>query len=466
MKDHISRRDFLRVSAGLAAGAALSACTVAPAPTSSTAAATPASGAAAAPSQETVTIRFWNVWGAAREDLMNQIIKHFEDENPGIQVKNLVQPFENLDQNLFAAIASNDPPEVLMVARSNMLQLADEGLIIPIDDYVTKANLDLTRFYPSEIGNMRWQGKLYSMPMPTGGGITNVELINLDMFSKAGKPPVIPQTWGELETVAKEFTKTDNRGIVQVGADVGTDVNGFFAWLYCNNGKIYNQDLTKTAFDSPEGIATLEWMVNFTNNINGGVQNVSDFFAAPGEATQAQPWYNNTQLINFPNVSIFFHMQTYAPDMKWDMGVRPYNSGNQDAKSQGLSGEEFAWSYLIPKAVPDAKREGAFKWVQKITYDDNGACWFMQQQGRPSPLKKCNDDPSYYKANVHWDKVLKALEVDVSVDIIPPHTRIRDFVNQGVQAAMFGKASPADALAQAAKQAQPVIDEYWSKHKA
>ncbi len=461
MKDQMSRRGFLRLSAGLAAGATISACTAVP-PAQPTTAGTAAPGA---PAQEAVSIRFWNVWGAAREELMNEIIATFEEENPGVTVENLVQPFENRAENLFASIASNEPPEVLMATRAELLQFAHEGLILPIDDYVEQNGLDLSLFYEAEINNMRWDGQLYSMPMPTGGGITGLELVNLDMFTAAGIEPVIPQTWQELEEVCRQFTEVDSRGIVQVGAnvvgaDVGSFVSSFFAWLYCNNGSIYSDDLRQPAFNSAEGLATLEWMVNFTNDINGGIQNVIDFFLAPGEATEAQPWYNDVQLVNFPNVSIFFHMQTFRPDMNWDMGLRPRNGNNADAQSRGLSGEEFAWSYIVPASVAEERREPAFKFVQKITYDES-ACWFMQQQDRPSPLQACNEDPSYYEANIHWDKVLESLQSDVSVDIIPSHTRVRDIVGQAVQSALFGDATPEVALAQAAEQAQSVIDEYW-----
>ena len=86
----------------------------------------------------------------------------------------------------------------------------------------------------------------------------------------------------------------------------------------------------------------------------------------------------------------------------------------------------------------------------------------MQEQLRPSPIRACNEDPLYYEANPHWDKVLLSLESDVSVNILPVHTRVRDAVAQGVQSAMFGDASPEEALAQAATQAQSIIDEYWS----
>lgn len=177
---------------------------------------------------------------------------------------------------------------------------------------------------------------------------------------------------------------------------------------------------------------------------------------------KAKPWYNDQQLCNLANVSIFFHMQTYKPDMKWNIGPRPYNDANPKARSQGLSGETFAWSYVVPKVLKPEVRDAAFKWVQKITYDDDGGCWFMQEQARPSPLRACNEDQLYYDTNVHWDKVLKTLETDVSVNILPVHVRVRDIIGQGVQSAMFGEKAPAQALTDAAKEAQAVVDEYWS----
>ena len=448
----ISRRSMLKLMGATAATGVLAAC----APV-----AAPAGGEGAAPAAETVSIRFWNVWGAAREELMNQIIANFETENPGITVQNLVQPFEGREENLFAALAGGDPPEVMMASRAEILKFADDGLLAPIDDFVAANGLDLNAFYPSEIGNFYWEGALYSMPMPTGGGITSLELVNFDIVNAEGKEGMIPATWAELEDMAKEYTTLDDRGILRIGADPGTDASAFFAWLYCNTGEIYSEDLRQVAFDSEAGLDTLNWMVNFTNDINGGVQNVIDFFAGPGEATEAQPWYNDAQLINFANVSIFFHMQTYKPDMQWDMSTRPYNGGNPDAVSQGLSGENFAWGYVVPSVVTEPTQDAAFKWVKKITYDEDGAGWFMLQQGRPSPLRAVNENQAYYDVNPHWDKVLISLESDKSIAIMPEHARVKDIVNQAVQAALFGDKTPEVALADAATQAQAVLDEYW-----
>ena len=465
----ISRREMLRIMALTSMGGLVAACTSKEVPEAVTeevtkTVATSPSVTAAAESlteNEINTVRFWNVWGAAREDMMNEIVAGFMEENSDIEVENIVQSYERYQENILTSLTSNDPPEVIMAARAQILQLADDGVIAPFDDLIEKFDVDLSKYYASELGNFQWNGKQYSLPMPTGGGSTSLMLMNLDLFKKAGVDPVVPQTWEELEKVAKELTILDSKGIVQLGADVGTSASKFFAWLYCNNGTIYSDDLKSVAFSSPEGIETLEWMVNFNNEINGGVQNVLSFLSSGGEAQQSEPWYNNLQAIRLENVSIFIAMNTYCPDMKWDMGLRPYNSNNPEAKSQGLAGEQYAWGYVIPESLPTEQKEAAFKWIKRITYDDEGACWFMKQQSRPSPLMACNDDPTYYELNPHWDKVLKSLESDVNLKILPVHTRISDIVDQGVQAALFGDLNPEEALKQAAEQAQLVVDEYW-----
>ncbi len=80
----------------------------------------------------------------------------------------------------------------------------------------------------------------------------------------------------------------------------------------------------------------------------------------------------------------------------------------------------------------------------------------------PIPDSRRNEDPFYYEANPAWDKVLASLGNDVSVPIFPEHVRVRDIVNQAVEAAMFGDMTPEEALNDAAEQAQAILDEFWS----
>ena len=291
------------------------------------------------------------------------------------------------------------------------------------------------------------------------------------MFEDAGLEPVVPTTWQELQETAEALTVLDDKGIVQIGANVaggaspGSKASAFFAWLYTNDGQIYSDDLKSVAFNSPEAIDTLEWMVDYTNDVNGGIQNVLDFYVTGQEANEAQPWYNDIEAMTFPNVSIFFHMNTIKPELQWDLGLRPYNADNPNAESHGISGEQFGWGYVIPSGVPEEKREAAFEWIKKITYDEDGGGWFMMEQGRPSPIRAVNEDPSYYEVNPAWDTVLKSMESDISVQIFPEHARVRDIVDRAVEAALFGDMTPEEALNDAAEQSQTILDDFWSSQE-
>ena len=94
--------------------------------------------------------------------------------------------------------------------------------------------------------------------------------------------------------------------------------------------------------------------------------------------------------------------------------------------------------------------------------DVKGACWFMQQQARPSPLIACNEDPVFYDLNPNWDNVKAALESDIALPIVPPQSRVIEILNQYVELALFGEMSAQEALDAAAEEAQFVLDEYWS----
>ncbi|MCB9159433.1 MAG: extracellular solute-binding protein [Caldilineaceae bacterium] len=436
---------------------------VAPAPAADTDA-----GGETAASADTTNVRFWNHWLAARVELVDQMIADFEEVHPDITVENLGQPWERRQENMFTALASNDPPEVVMATRSEILQLADDGLIVAPSPPWWKRMTTLTWASSTTPRSTTCAGKANSTPCPCPPAAVSPASCSstLTCSMKPASNRKVPETWQELEDLAREFTVIDDRGIVQIGANVGTGAGAFFAWLcYTNDGRIYSDDLRSVAFNSPEGVETLTWMVNFTNDINGGIQNVLDFYITGQEANETQPWYNDVELVNFPNVSIFFHMATLKPDLDWDLGLRPYNGNNDAAESHGISGEEFGWGYVIPAGVPEEKQQAAYEWVKKITYDMDGACWFMQQQSRPSPLKECNEDQMYYDVNPKWDLVRDSLERDVSVDILPIHNRVRDVVEQAVQAAMFGEKSPEEALNDAADQANAIIDEYWSENQ-
>ena len=418
---------------------------------------------------DVIELRFMNWWDASREALMLDLIERFEAENPGIKVINEVQPWDNRNQLVATAMASSNPPNIIMTNRAETYQFAAADLIVPIDEFVESSGLDLDVFYPGELGNQYWQDQLYALPMPTAGGLTGMFFYNKQMLADAGFDGP-PETWQELEEIAKAITVGDAMGLEVMAIDMGAaDDQTFVNWLYTNNGKYVSDDARTLLFNSPEGVETLEWLINFTNEINGGIENRTDFMQNADFTTSDHPFYRGEMAMAGINTSNFNHMNVNAPEMyadtdQWGVMLRPYNGDNPDAQSAGVVGYSTsgAWGYTIPSANSPEVQEAAYKFAEFLGANTLGGCVFLFEQMRPSPVRECNEDAAYYDANPYWDVVLDGLAHDVSVAITPVQGQITAILNQKIEEAFFGVKSAEQALNEAAEEGQALLDEFWS----
>jgi len=478
MKKGISRREFLAVSASALAGAALAACgaaatatpTAAPKPPAGTTPAAAAPTTAPAAATKKVTIDFANWWGAQRRPLMDKVIEEFMKVNPNIEVVNQEQTWDNRDQLAATIMASSTPPAVIMATRIEMLKYAKQGLIIPITPYVEAAKLDVDKlFYPGDINNQRWNGQLWTFPMPTGGGNSSLIMYNKTLFKNAGlDPEKPPKTWQELTEAGKKITKKKGAALDVTTMDVGSDFTSFVYWLICNGGHFASEDTKKLTVNSAEAVETLEWMLSYANDVNGGVANVTDFFKGRSDGTvKDYPYYQDQLAIWGINVSNFSHLKTNKPDVyadptKWGIALRPYNGKNSKAKTQGESGLAFAWGQVIPKAVSKEKQDAGYKFIEFLSTNDKGVCYFMFAQDRPAPLVSCNSNPDYKKNNPYWDVVMQGMATDISSPVTPVQAEISTLINESIQKAFFGTMKAKAALDEAASKTQPILDKYWS----
>ena len=425
-------------------------------------------------SGEVTELEFMNWWGAAREALMDTLIGHFEAANPCIRVINQVQPWDNRAELLATAAASSNPPGIIMSTRPETYQFAINGLIIPIDAFVKAEGTDISVFYDGEIGIQYWNGELYGLPMPSAGGLTSLFIYNKDMLRDAGfDPEVPPATWQEMEEIAAAITVADPMGIDVMGAPAfGGDTN-FVSWLYTNNGKYVSDDGRTLLYNSPEGVETLEWIINFTNNINGGTENVTDFFQDTSFSQGDHPWYDDALAFLPINTSFFGHFNNNSPEHyaatdRWGVMMRPRNGDNPDAVHAGVTGYGFSggWAYTIPAAHTPEKQAVAYKFAEWIGVNELGGCAFLFAQSRPSPVKACNENPAYYDVNPFWATVLEGLATDTPVPITPVQGQLAEILNNQIEEAFFGLKSAEDALNDAAAEAQELLDEFWAEFDA
>ena len=501
LRKPLSRRDFLRMAGGLAAGATLAACApktvivekevertvvvekevekvvketvivegtpkvVEKKVTEIVQEVVTAAPAAAEP----VTITWMNWWGAHREVLMLEIIARFQEEFPHITVENQVQPWDNDVQRRATAIASQDPPSLIMTPRVEAQKFAHEGLLIPIDPYIEAKGIDVYEvFVESDINNCKWADQFWSYPLPSGGVDSSFWLYNKNMMRDAGlDPEKPPTTWQEVEQVIDAVTRIEDGNLETCGLS-GVGSGNFPKWLYCNNGQYYSDDSRQLLFNQPEGVETLEWMKSLIDEKMGGIEAYNAFFEVGASALEADHHFYTDKLCFGPyNVSIFGHFKNVALEKfenteEWGVMLVPYNGNNPQAKATGLSGFAFSWNQVIPKGLDQKVQDAAYEWLEFFTMRRAGGCWFLFEQARPSPVKACNENPDYYAANPYWDVVLQALAIDKSVPVTPVQSQIADLVTEAVDEVWFGLRTPKEALDWAYDQTQPILDNFWS----
>ena len=109
---------------------------------------------------------------------------------------------------------------------------------------------------------------------------------------------------------------------------------------------------------------------------------------------------------------------------------------------------------------PQETKDAAYAFLEFLTTAVDGGCYSCSSRAA-SPVKACNEDPTYYDANPYWDVVLESLEIDVSVSITPVQAQINDILGRAVEEAFYG-ADAQTVLDRAAEESQALLDEFWS----
>lgn len=415
-----------------------------------------ATGLIAPAMAQDVTVTFWNNWDGTRASQLRGVLDAFEVANPGIKVDNVTLTGGTSAQRMLAAVAAGDVPDLYMTGTNNVSQWANLGALRPIDDYVARDQYDLSGiFFDSSIEGSRFDGQLVQLPfkIPT----TMAIWYNRELFEAAGlDPDDPPDSWSELEAAAAALTKREGDVITQLGLNIcvsctNTAEQPFYELLSRNNGRLLNAEATDVAFDGPEGVATLQWMVDFSQNSAGGWQNAVNQFGAT-YAEVRPSFYQGKLAMIMDGPYLYNIMRAEAPDMLEKIGVFliPTNDGNPDAEQRFLA---FGVpGYGIPAGAKNPDQ--AWELLKFIAGDLEGGCAFFQLQGRPdSPIRGCDGGlaPAINDVLVENAAIVQAA---VSPPTFP---QVHQRVQQMVESALVGNASPADAIASAARDIRAIL---------
>ena len=371
----IPRRRFLRTSTRLlAAGAGLgllqacrSAAPVPPAaaPTQATtaslaAAATRASqsvaSASPAPAATGGKVSFM-AWGTPQAVAdRKQFCVDFDRSHPGVQCSFIYAPGKYMDK-LLTMVAGGDAPDVFFANATELPIMISKSILHPLDDFIQQSKYDVSDFVPAAFHQYQHAGKTYGLPR--GFGMEAI-FYNIDLFKKAGVPPV-PTDWkatgwdfAALAAAAQKLTTGSGAGRTFGYVIDPTNNREWMTYVWSNGGEIFNSDNSQCLLDQPPAVEALQFMQDL----------IVKYHAAPTAAQTTEigfiPMFDTGHVAMSISEPFTFAERRKEAKFTWDVGIIPSGAkgripgggGVGWALYNGVKDPNLAWDLLAELAGP------------------------------------------------------------------------------------------------------------------
>ncbi|MGX1309153.1 sn-glycerol 3-phosphate transport system substrate-binding protein [Amorphus suaedae] len=373
--------------------------------------------------------------GGALTKVVDGMIEGFEKENPDIDVEAIYAGnYDDTRIRALSAIKSGDAPQLSVLFSIDAYDLIEQDLIVPFDDVVKgeEGQKWLNSFYPALMKNGQIDGKTWGIPFQRS---TIVMYYNKDMFKEAGLDPnAPPKTWDELVTDAKALTKDGRWGIM-------VPSTGYPYWMFqcfaIQNGKeLMNSEGTETYFTDPKVVEALEFWRGLATDAKVMPEGTVEWGTLRQAFLQGQTammWHSTGNLSAVKNEATF------------DFGVAMLPANVQPGSPTG--GGNF---YLF-KGSDEAEQQAALKLVQYMTAPDRAAEWSIATgYVGVSPASYETEALKTYTKDFPAALVARdQLEVAIPEFSTYETARVREALNNAIQATLTGSKSAEEALGEA-----------------
>jgi sn-glycerol 3-phosphate transport system substrate-binding protein len=376
----------------------------------------------------------------------------FMKENPGVAVKPIYAgTYQETIVKALTALKSGEPPVTAILLSTDMFTLIDEDAIVPFEELAPGAQDQawIQSFFPGFMKNSQTGGKTWGIPFQRS---TVVLYWNKEAFKEAGLDPRRPPaTWAEQVEYAKKLTRRDATGnVTRWGLQVPS--SGFPYWLFQgfttqNDVLLMNEPGTQTYYDKPAVIEALQYWVDLSQKHKVMAPGVIEWGTTPKdffERKTAMMWTTTGNLTNVRN------------NAKFDFGVAMLPAGKRRGSPTG--GGNF---YIFRKATP-AQQQAALRFARWMTSPARAAQWGIDTGyvavrpdawQTPTMRKHVEGFPA---AAVARDQLPHAV-AELSTH---ENQRVTKALNDGLQAALTGSKTPAQAMKDAQAEAERILRPY------
>lgn len=401
MKKNLNRRDFLRMSALTAAGAALAGCGATPTPevvekevvkTVEVEKTVEVIKEVEVPVEETVivevtaeppptpvpvTIKYWRHFTPSGEKTTKDILNTFKYAAPEITVEFDPVPDNEYEQRLSVATAAGEGPDIFQLNEAMFPRFYGKELLAPVDLGVYGlASVDEfeARFLPNVMNPTIMDGT------PHMGGIAEYGTwfiaYNLDAFDKAGVEYPSDEkvlTWDEYYDMATKLSLYDGDRMTQMGEGQWITGQDNPAGCYIIHDPIFKQN-GGDAFDTETGkpINKEVWekaAQTMADCALGGKYGYVDT-GFPTSFNAHPEMFNDRMAMLMAGIWAEGWGMSVNPDLR--IAFAPYPAVDE-ANNAAFAGY---WGWVVSAQAAPENQMAAWKWAAFLDNDDNCFKWF------------------------------------------------------------------------------------------
>ncbi len=402
-------------------------------PSSRPEAGTPSAGS----SSESQEVEFWTMQLQPDfTDYFNTLIADFESQNPGIKVRWVDVPWEDMQSKILTAVSAGTAPDVVNLNPDFASQLASKNAWLPLDDRISAE--EKAQYLPKIWQANTLNGKTFGLPWYL---TTRVTLFNKELFDAAGISAP-PKTYAELATVAKQIKEKTGKYafFISFVPEDAADVLQSFVQM----GVPLVDTTGKAAFNTPEGKAVFQYWTDLYQQ-----ELLPREVLTQGHRRAVELYQAGETAILSAGAEFLSTIEKNAPEIAAATASGPQITGKTGKKNVAVM------NLVIPRSAdaPDA----ALKFALFVTNDKNQLSFAKAANVLPSTIAALADshftEPPANAQPVTVARSVSAGQMQDAEVLIPAMEDIKvlqKIVYTNLQAAMLGQKTVDQAVNDAA----------------
>jgi multiple sugar transport system substrate-binding protein len=396
-------------------------------------------------------LSIWHPWGGSSTARIEKILAEYERTHPDIKLRIAFTPNDlSNNQKFFTSVAASKPPDVVFVDGPQVAEWSERGALQPLDRHLQSAGIEEADYFPPCWKQNRYRGKTYAMTFSADPNFAFAW--SKKEFRSAGlDPDRPPQNLAELNDYAHALTKFEGGSMKRIGllpwAQYG-NTNSLFTWGWAFGGSFYDEAAGWITANHPRVVKALEWMVSYAKKYD--VTRITSLQQGFGSAA-LDPFYVGQIAMKCLHLSGIQDINRYAPGLEYGIGYIPAPpDGEQHSSWVG------GWCMALPEGARHA--DAGWELVRWLCRDDTGT----EVVGREMSLMPGYRRSPAFRALAKtpgFDQFYKILqETRHQRPVMPVQAYYMGALNRAVDASIYGKKTPRQALEDATAETQAELD--------